>query len=134
MATSAKHQVTILGADKTQITALAIEFWTSRGFVLHNSSYNCIVLRRGGFGSIGNLLGRVVSELFDDDKGRPWDEAPMELRVLCQVPPEKATCELDFKLAFGCDEMNPGDFSRASRSWCDAVSLFCRQWMGQGGE
>ena len=37
MALTSKHQVKIPGADKTQAAALAIEFWTGKGFIVHTS-------------------------------------------------------------------------------------------------
>ena len=61
MALQADYQVAIEGADKTQATALAIEFWTDQGFIVHSSSYNCIIFRRNGYGSLGKLLDSFLS-------------------------------------------------------------------------
>ncbi len=133
MALQATHQVEIDGADKTQAVALAIEFWTSKGFIVHSNSYNCIILRRNGYGSAGKLLGRLLSDLADQD-GTPWDQAATELTVLCQVLPKKAKWDLRFKLASDFSEKTPGDFSRTCQSWCDEFGAFCREWMGESRE
>jgi hypothetical protein len=129
MALQANHQVIIHGADKTQATALAIEYWTSKGFTVHSSSYNCIVLHRNGYGSIGKRLGNLFNGLVSEVKELSWDRIPTELTVLCQVLPKEAKWDLAFKLASGYSEKNPGDFSSASCSWCNEFADFCRQWM-----
>jgi hypothetical protein len=129
MALQANHQVKIPGADKTQATALAIEFWTSKGFIVHSSSYNCIVLHRNAYGSFGKLVGRVVKELVSEEKDIAFDQIPTELTVLCQVLPKESKWDLSFKLAAGYEEKNPGDFSSVVVSWCNEFSDFCRQWM-----
>jgi len=129
MALTAKQQVKIPGADKTQATALAIEFWTSKGFIVHGSSYNCIVLRRNGYGSIGKLFGSFFDRLVSEEKGISFDQIPTELTVLCQVLPKEAKWDLSFNLAVGYEENNPGDFSSLVGSWCNEFADFCRQWM-----
>jgi hypothetical protein len=143
MALQANHQVIIPGADKTQATVLAVEFWTSKGFTVQSSSYNCIVLRRNGYTSVSEIgawtrfrkgLGDLVNELASEkDKpvrnNIPWDEIPVELTVLCRVLPKETKWDLNFKLGEGYIETNPGGFSIASRSWCDEFADFCRQWM-----
>ena len=131
MALQAKHQVKIPGADKTQATALAIEFWTSKGFTVHSDSYNCIVLRRHGYGTTRRFLGCVIEELAGGEE-TPFDQAPVELTVLCQVLPKEAKWNLNFKLSY-YSEKNPGDFSRASQSWCYEFAAFCREWMNNTG-
>ena len=133
MALQANYQVAIEGADKTRATALAIEFWTGKGFTVHSSSYNCIILRRNGYGSIGKLLGSLFTELAGQND-IPWDRAATELTVLCQVLPKTAKWDLSFKLAANYSEKNPGDFSRICRSWCDEFAAFCREWMDESGE
>lgn len=127
MAAQAKHQVKIDGADKTQATALAIEFWTSKGFKVHSDSYNCIVLRRNGYGTMGKLFGCLLEE-FAGGEETPFDQAPVELTVLCQVLPNEAKWDLDFNLSY-YSEKNPGDFSQASQAWCNEFASFCREWM-----
>jgi hypothetical protein len=129
MALTAKHQIKIQGADKTQATALAIEFWTGKGFIVQSSSYNCIVLRRNGYGSVGKLLNNLINELITEGKDVAWDQIPTELTVLCQVLPHEANWDLVFKLSKGYNEINPGDFARISKSWCNEFSDFCHQWM-----
>jgi hypothetical protein len=129
MALSAKHKVIIPAADKTQATALAIEFWTSKGFTVHNSSYNCIILRRNGYGSVSRLLSNFINELISEGEVIPWDNIPTELTVLCQVLPQEAKWDLNFRTSNGYNEKNVGDFTRASKSWCNEFTDFCRQWM-----
>ncbi len=124
MALQANNWVTIPDADKTQATTLAIEFWTSKGFTVHSNSYNCIVFRRNGYGSVGKL---IIDSLLAEEL--PFDQIPTELTVLCQVLPKEAKWNLSFKLGAGYSEKNPGDFSIASLSWCSEFDAFCRKWM-----
>ena len=134
MALQANHQVIMPGADKTQATALAIEFWTSKGFTVKSSSYNCIVLRRNGYGSVVNQLGNFFNQLVSEAKELSFDRIPTELTVLCQVLPKEAKWDLSFILAAGYSEKTPGDVSSVSGSWCNEFADFCRQWMNNSCE
>lgn len=126
MALQANHQVIIPAADKTQATALAIEFWTSKGFTVHSNSYNCIVLRSNGYGHVS--IGRLYGFLFGSET-KPWDQIPMELTVLCQVLPQETKWNLSFKLPIDYTETNFEPFTQATKSWCNEFSDFCRQWI-----
>ena len=129
MTLQTKHKVRITGADKTQAAALAIEFWTSKGYTVHSDSYNCIIFRRNGYGTFGKILGDTLNHLFVDGSELPWDQHPVELTVLCQVHPKETIWDVTFKLGTGYIETTPGDFSRVSKSWCNEFSEFCREWM-----
>lgn len=109
--------------------SLAIEFWTGKGFIVHSSSYNCIVLRRNGYGSVGKIVGRFVKEIVSEEKEIDFDEIPTELRVLCQVLPKEAKWDLSFKIGAGYRENYPGEFSTVVAYWCDEFARFCREWM-----
>jgi hypothetical protein len=122
MALQANHQVKIPGANKTQATALAIEFWTGKGFIVHTSSYNCIVLRSNRYGSIGRLYEYIFG-----GGVKPWDQHPMELTVLCQVLPQETKWNLSFKLPY--TETDLESFTQVTKSWCNEFSDFCLQWM-----
>ena len=124
MALQANHQVIIPAADKTQATVLAIEFWTSKGFTVHSNSYNCIVLRSNGYGSIGRLY-----EFLFGGEAKPWAQHPMELTVLCQVLPQEAKWNLSFKLPDSYTEESLEGFTQITKFWCNEFADFCRQWM-----
>lgn len=124
MGLQANHQVIIAGADKTQATALAIEFWTGKGFIVHTSSYNCIVLRSNSYGSMGRLC-----EFIFGSEAKPWDQIPMELTVLCQVLPQETKWNLSFKLHSIYTETHLESFTQAAKSWCNEFADYCREWM-----
>jgi hypothetical protein len=127
MSVQAKHQVKIAEADKTQATALALEFWTSKGFKVYSDSYNCIVLRRNDYGTMGKLFSCIIGD-FASEEETSFDQAPVELTVLCQILPNETKWDLEFKLAYYV-EKTPGDFSRVSQVWCNEFASFCREWM-----
>lgn len=130
MALQAKHTVTIAGADKVQASALAIEFWTSKGFSAHSESYNCIVLRRNGYGSfIANLTFQVSGV-----KKIDFEDTPTQLTVMCQVLPQKVTLSLKFEFGIGFIEAWPGELSNDTESWCNEFTAFCNEWLKNIGE
>lgn len=128
MSIEACHEVVLPGADKTQATALAIEFWTSQGFAVHTSSYNCLVFRRNGYGSVGGMLGNLLNQITSEDDGVPYEQAATQLTVLCQVLPREAKYNLKFEVS-QINEITPGDFSEVALPWCHEFLSFCRQWM-----
>lgn len=123
MALQAHNYVNIPNAEKEQIVVLVVEFWTSKGFTVHSNSYNCIVFRKNGYGSIS----KIINGFFFGE--RSYDQSPMELTILCQILPKEAKLDLFFKLGVGYSENNPGDFSSCSLSWCNEFVVFCNQWM-----
>ena len=129
MSLQSRNWVKIQGANKTQAMALAIEFWTSQGFKVHSNSYNCIVFRRNGYGSIGKLIDCVFigGEI-------SFEESPTELTLLCQVLPDEANYDLTFKFQVGIVENSPGDFSDTALSWCKEFAGFCHKWMHESLE
>ena len=48
----AEFEVSVPGLNKTQALALAMEFWTGQDYIEHQSSYNRIVFRKNGYGTI----------------------------------------------------------------------------------
>lgn len=77
---------------------LVIDFWTSKGFQEHQSSYNRLVLRRSGYGTVKALLGSLAAG------DMLFETAPVELVVLIQTRPDDAKYELRFALGSGYGE------------------------------
>ncbi len=101
---------------------LLMEFWTAKGFQEHQSSYNRLVLRRNGYGSVKAMLGSLTSA-----EG-PWTEAPMELVALIQIRPDHARYELQFTLSMGWHELKAGDFQKFTGEWVDEYIAFVNEW------
>lgn len=125
MAVVANWEVTIPGLNKTQSLALAIEFWTGQGYIEHQSSYNRIVFRKNGYGTITSGIKFMLNS---DDV--PWEQAPIELTVHFQVLPNEAKYHLSFTLGGGVNEKEEGDFSEYVSGLCDAFLAFNQEWIG----
>jgi hypothetical protein len=111
----------IIGVNSAQASILAIDFWTSKGFIVHSGSHNCIVLRSNKYGSTRSLL----SGLFGND----WTQVPMELTVLCKVIPQEVEWNLSYKLHIYYTEESRYSFALATRGWVDEFVDFCNQWI-----
>lgn len=122
MSSAATWTVTASGLNKTQAGLLALEFWTAQGFREHQASYNCLVLRRNGFGTAKALLGSLTSI----EGG--WERAPVQLTVLIQIRPDHAKYELQFMLGWGWQESTPGELEECSREWIDEFITFVHEW------
>lgn len=122
MGSAATWTVTAPGVNKAQAALLVMEFWTAKGFQEHQSSYNRLVLRRNGYGTVKGFLGSLTSE-----EG-PWTEAPMELTALIQIRPDHAKYELQFTLGVGWNELKAGDFQRFTEEWVDEYIAFVDEW------
>lgn len=127
MKLTSKHTVTLPCADKVKTAALAVEYWTSKGFRSHSQSCNCFVFRSLGYGSSERFLGWIVHSFFDVVK--PFDETPVELTMLCQNRPLETRWELEFQLEEGVVEGQKGSFSTWCQSMCDDYSAFCLEWI-----
>ena len=127
MAVVANWEVTIPGLNKTQSLALAIEFWTGQDYIEHQSSYNRIVFRKNGYGTISSGIKFLLN---NDDV--PWEQAPIELTVHFQVLPNEAKYHLSFTLGGGgrLHEKEEGDFSKYVSGLCDAFLAFNQEWIG----
>lgn len=115
-------EVTAPGLDKMQAAALAIEFWTSKGFEAHSSAYNRLVLRRSGFGKATPW----VESLFGVEK--LWHDMPLELTVLVQFLPTMAKYELKFE-ASAAWNVDLGNFKIYANGLVDEFIGFINQWM-----
>lgn len=122
----AVHQVVITGADKTQATALAMEFWTSKGYTFHSSSYNCLIFRSMNYGSFGLVVSAFMGEEIE------YKQCGIELTMLCQTHPRTVKWELQFN-CYHLDEEDE-EFNQETRNSCDEFDQFCREWMGNVGE
>ena len=121
------HQVLIAGADKTQATALAMEFWTSKGYTVHNSSYNCLVFRSKNYGSFGLVIAAFKGKRVE------YQQSGIELTMLCQTHPSMVKWELQFD-CYHLDKKDDAEFDQETKNWCDEFDQFCREWMGNVGE
>lgn len=126
----AVHQVVIAGADKTQATALAIEFWTSKGYTVHKDSYNCLVFWSHWYGSFRNMFRKF--KIGRGEENPEYGEMSIELTMLCQTHPTEVKWELQYHV-MGYEDKD-GAFNQETRKWCNEFDVFCRRWMGNVDE
>jgi hypothetical protein len=123
MGTAAAWTVRIPNLSKIEAVTLLMEFWTALGFQEFKSSYNRIVLRRNGFGTMMSAFSSIITE-----EGTPLSSGPTELTVLIQVRPDLTIYEFQFVLGVGWNEDRAGGFSAVTEEWIDEFITFVNEW------
>lgn len=123
MPTTAGFIVTARGVSKSQAAVLLLEFWTSKGFSEHTASYNRLVLRRNGYGTLARWL---ECNLFAGTT--PWSEVPTELTVLIQTRPDHTSYDMTFALGGGIEEQQPAGFRWALDPEVAEFVSFINDW------
>lgn len=119
------HSVAAKGIDKMQAGILAIEFWTGKGFKVHSSTYNHLVLRRSGYGQAGHW----IESLFGGEK--EWHDMPLRLTILIQWLPTNVKYELKFETSRAWD-VKLDDFSDHAGTLVGEFISFINQWVSHG--
>ena len=119
--------VTAPALTKAQAGALAVEFWTSEGFEVSDSSYNRLIFRRRGYGTVSSWLEiNVIGGSWS------WTEVPIELTVLTQIMPSETKYTLQFRALAGVQEQNEGEYERFTEGWVDQFIAFINEWTDNG--
>jgi hypothetical protein len=122
MGSSITWNVSAKGVSKAGAVALLMEFWTSKGFQEHESSYNRLVMRRNGFGTVRSWIESATIASADLAK------APTELTVHIQVRPDHTKYEVQFALGAAWSEVNKGGLEAITRIEIDEFIAFINDW------